>query len=192
MKNCIIVHGSNATEQGSKEGKPENERHWKPWLKRNLEKEGIEVSNDLYPEDWLPDYDKWKEVFEKNRIDESTTLVGHSAGTAFILRWLAENKRKVGKVILVAPSVIKTEKYITGLKRLSKLKDFEYDSSLKEYFNQLVIFYSDDDMDNIIESAKKVHEILGGELIHLEGKGHFCLEDMGSEEFPELLEEVLK
>lgn len=185
--NCIIVHGSNSTEKEAKEGKPENERHWKPWLKEQLEKRGIEVSNQLYPEDWLPDYEKWKMVFEKNKIDENTVLIGHSAGTAFILRWLAENKKKVNKVILIAPSIIKDGKYLG----LSSLKDFEFDSSLKNYFNKLVIFYSDNDDEDIIESAKQIHSKLDGELICIKGKGHFIEDDMGTTEFPELIEEII-
>jgi len=186
--NCIIVHGSNSTEKESKKDPPENERHWKPWLKKELEKRGFKISNELYPEDWLPNYEKWKKIFEKNAIDKDTILVGHSAGTAFILRWLAENKTKVNKVILIAPSVIKAGKY----EYLSKLKDFSYGSSLKKYFNKLVIFYSDNDDEDIIKSAKRVHQVLGGKLINLHGKGHFTSEDMKTEKFPELLKEVLE
>src|SRR3989338_5989888 len=142
QRNCIIVHGSNPSEKEAKGGKPENLRHWKPWLKRNLEKSGIKTSNELYPKDWLPNYEKWKKIFEENIINE--------------------NKRKVDKVILVCPSTIKTGKY----KKRSKLKDFNYDSSLKKYFNKIVLFYSDNDpFVNIIESAKQVHEKLGGKLI---------------------------
>ena len=126
ISNVVIVHGSNPTEKEAKEEKPVNERHWAPWLKKELEKRGIKVSNELYPEDWLPDYEKWKKVFEKNKINENIILVGHSAGTAFLLRWLSENKRKVSKVILIDPSVIKDGKYL----KESKLKDFNYNSSL--------------------------------------------------------------
>ena len=187
ISNVIIVHGSNESEKESKKGKPENLRHWKLWLKRNLEENRIKVSNELYPEDWIPDYEKWKKVFEKNKIDENTILVGHSAGTAFILRWLSENKKKIDKLILIAPSVIKSDKY----KYLSKLKDFDYDSSLKNYFNKLVIFYSDNDDEDIIKSAKQIHAELDGELINLKGKGHFCFEDMKTEEFPELLNGII-
>ena len=185
--NCIIVHGSNSTEVDSKRGVPENERHWKPWLKKELEKRGVKVSNDLYPDDWLPDYNKWKKVFEKNEVDKNTILVGHSAGTAFLLRWLAENKKKINKLILVAPSVIKDGKYLG----LSKLKDFKFDASLKKYFNELIIIYSDDDDDDILNSAKAVNKKLGGKLINLHGKGHFTEDDMGKKEFPELLKEII-
>src|SRR3989338_8125508 len=185
--NCIIVHGSNPSKKSAMQGKPENMRHWKPWLKKNLKKFGIETSNQLYPEDWLPNYEKWKNVFEKNIINNNTTLVGHSAGTAFILRWLSENKRKVDKVVLVAPSIFKSEKY----KKLT-FKDFEYDSGLKQYFNDLTVIYSDTDDEDIIRSAKEINSKLGGRLIMLKGKGHFTYDEMGTEEFPELLEAVLK
>jgi len=184
--NCIIVHGSNSTEKESKKGAPENLRHWKPWIKENLEKLGINTSNSLYPNDWLPDYESWKKVFEKNKITSNTILIGHSAGTAFILRWLTENKIKVNKVILIAPSIIKYGKY----NYLSNLKNFSYDSTLKKYFKELIIFYADNDDEDIIKSAKEVHNKLGGKLILLKGKGHFTLDDMGTEKFPELLNVV--
>jgi len=187
-RNCIIVHGSNVSEENAKKGKLENLRHWKPWLKKNLEEHKIMTSNELYPDDWIPDYDKWKKVFEKNTINENTTLVGHSAGTAFLLRWLSENRRRIDKLVLVAPSIIKTEKYI----RVSKLKDFELDSSLKDCFKQMILFYSDNDDISIIESAKKLHSLLGGDLINLKGKRHFVYEDMKTEEFPELLQKILE
>jgi uncharacterized protein len=187
MKNCIIVHGSNSTEEGSKEGKPENLRHWKPWLANKLEECGINTSNQLYPKDWAPNYRHWKILFEQNNISEDTILVGHSAGAVFILRWLVENNQKVDRVLLIAPSIVKTEEY----KSLNLLKDFKFDFTLKTKFNKIVIFYANDDDEHIIESAKQVHKVLGGKLIHLEGMGHFCYSDMGTEEFPELLQEIL-
>jgi len=73
--NVIIVHGSNPTEESAQKGQPENLRHRKPWLKDQLERHGISVSNDLYPRDRMPDYNAWKEVFEKNTINENTILV---------------------------------------------------------------------------------------------------------------------
>lgn len=188
MTNVIIVHGSNENEKEAKEFPTENERHWKPWLKKELEKKGINVSNQLYPEDWLPDYTKWKKVFEKNKIDKKTILIGHSAGTAFLLRWLSENKKKINKLILIAPSILKGGKYLGK----SKLKDFEFDSSLKKYFDELIVFYADNDGDYVVESAQQIHQKLGGKSINLSGKGHFVEEHMKTKEFPELLAEILK
>ena len=183
--NCIIVHGSHYSKEEALK-KPNNLKHWIPWLKKQLEKLDISTSAELYPKNWKPNYNEWKKVFEKNELNENTILVGHSAGSTFILRWLAENKKKVNKVILVAPTIIKSN----DLKRLNPLKDFNYNFSLKNYFNQLTIFYSDNDYKNIIESAKEIHTKLGGDIIHLKGKGHFCLSDLGTEKFPELLNQI--
>jgi len=187
VSKVVIVQGSNSSEKEAKKGLPENERHWKPWLKQELEKRKYIVSNELYPEDWVPDYNKWKEVFEKNKIDNDSILVGHSAGTAFLLRWLAENKRKVNKVILIAPSIIKYGKYF----KESDLKNFNYGASLKKYFNEITVFYSDNDDEDIIKSAEQINSKLGGELINLKGRGHFTLDDMGTKKFPELLERIV-
>jgi len=186
--NVIIVHGSNDNKEESKEGEPENKRDWKLWLKERLEDKGIVVSNELYPRDWNPDYEEWKKVFEKNDINVNSVLVGHSAGCAFILRWLAENKKKVRKVILVAPSVL----HINKEEMLGELKDFEFDDSLKNYFDDLVVFYADDDEKDIGESTRFVNDKLGGEMIEIDGMGHFTKGEMGTEEFPELLDEILK
>jgi len=185
--NCIIVHGSNLSEKEAKEGLPENERHWKPWLKKELEKRGIKVSNELYPKDWMPNYNDWKKIFERNNINEETVLIGHSAGSAFVLRWLSENKIKVNKVILIAPYITKGGKY----SYLNKFNDFEFDSSLKRYFDRFVIFYAEDDDEDIIKNAKQIHKKLGGKLINFKGKGHFIFEHMGTKEFPELLKEII-
>jgi len=184
--NVVIVHGSNDDKEEGLEIPRENERHWKPWLKRELEKRGIEVSNELYPEDWQPDYKNWKAVFEKNKIDKNTVLIGHSAGASFLIRWLSENKTKVNKVILVAPSMGKSSKYDH-----LDFKDFEYGPEINSFFNRLIIIYSNNDDEDIIESVKTLKEKIGGEIIMLEDRRHFTLEDMGTEKFPELLEEIL-
>jgi len=47
-RNVIIVHGSNRDEAFAKTGKLENLRHWKPWIKKQLEYVGIDVSIPLW------------------------------------------------------------------------------------------------------------------------------------------------
>jgi hypothetical protein len=39
---------------------------------------------------------------------------------------------------------------------------------------------------------KIFHKALGGKIIELKGRGHYTLNDMGTEEFPELIEVVLR
>lgn len=69
----------------------------------------IEVSADLYPQDWRPHYDDWKKVFEKNEINSDTILIGHSSGGGFLVRWLGEAKIKIKKLILVALAIMNEE-----------------------------------------------------------------------------------
>lgn len=186
--NVIIVHGSNESEQEAKTGGVENTRHWHPWLKKELEKGGVLVSGELYPRDWAPEYNVWKTVFEKNKINQNTILIGHSAGCAFILRWLMESKKKVNKVILVAP-YLKDDGIANWLK---PFVDFNFDKAINEFCKEIIIFYDAADMAGIVESVKLAKEKFSPKIIALKNYGHFTLEDMGTEEFPELLEEILR
>ncbi|MCF7872069.1 HAD-IA family hydrolase [Candidatus Woesearchaeota archaeon] len=186
-QNCIIVHGSNANEEKAMNPCRENERHWKPWLKKELEKVGMNVSNELYPSDWKPNYEEWKKIFEKNNINENSILIGHSAGCAFILRYLQETKKKVHKVVLAAPAYVEDER----TKRITDLYSFNLSSKTKNCLDSLSIIYSDDDNKDIIKSVKEINKILGGKITELKGKGHLTEGDMKTKEFPELLKEVL-
>ena len=184
--NVVIVHGSNENEKEAKRGGVENTRHWHSWIRKELQKKNIEVSGELYPKDWNPDFDEWKNVFEKNKIDEKTILVGHSAGCAFILRWLMQTKKKVSKLIFVAP-YLKDDGIATWLK---EFVTFDFDDSLKSFYNGLTVFYDKKDLKGILESVELIKKKLPCKLIELKNHGHFTKGDMGTEEFPELLEEL--
>ena len=150
--NCIIVHGSNSTEKDSRKGLPENERHWKTWLKEELEKKGIKVSNKLYAKDWSPIYNEWKEEFEKNQIDEDTVLVGHSAGGAFLVRWLSETKRKIKKLILVSPGKARKP----SRDSLSNLYGNKIHKDIANYVCEGIIVYTAEDLINTIRNIDKI------------------------------------
>ncbi len=82
-KRCIIIHG--CTSNAEKAMNPETrtyDKHWMPWIKKQLNARGIETQTPLMPEPWHPDYGKFKAEFEKHHIDENTILVGHSCGCA--------------------------------------------------------------------------------------------------------------
>ena len=115
---CIIIHGSPEKDLSmNKNYTPDNELHWLPWLKRRLEKNGVNAACLLMPTPWLPKYKEWIKEFRRFRISNSTILVGHSAGGAFLVRWLGETNRKIKKLILIAPAKV------IG-KDLLRLKDF--------------------------------------------------------------------
>ncbi|MBS3085270.1 hypothetical protein J4225_01125 [Candidatus Pacearchaeota archaeon] len=54
------------------------------------------------------------------------------------------------------------------------------------------MFTADDEEEEGKKSLKIYHNALGGRVIELKGRGHYTLEDMGTDKFPELLNEVLK
>lgn len=186
--NVIIVHGSNSSEEEAKKGKPENKRHWMPWLKKILEKDDIDVSNKLYPRDWNPHYTDWKKEFEKNKIDENSILVGHSAGCAFLLRWLGEKKKKVSKLILIAPAVIPSERWAS----INDLLDFEINRDIRDFVKKITVFYSNNDSKEILKSVEIITQLFDISPVKLLNKGHFTIEDMGADKFPKLLCKILE
>lgn len=188
-KNCIIIHGcpSNAKKVMNPATRT-YDKHWIPWLKKNLVAAGIATETPLMPDPWEPSYQKFKTEFEKYKVGENTILVGHSCGSAFLVRWLGESKRKIFKVVLVAPWKIPDEN--DELRK--EFYNYPIDEEIKSRVGAIVMFTADDEEDDGKESLKIFHNALGGEVIELKSHGHYTLGDMGTEEFPELLNIILK
>lgn len=186
MKNCIIIHGGPLTDT------PENPHnlhtlYWHPWIKNELEKQDISTLVPAMPNPWNPKYEEYKEVVDKLPISEHSVLVGHSRGVAFLLRWLGDTKQKVNKLIMVAPN-LRTE---SADSELQDFYDFEIDALIKEMVPNRIVFTSEnDDLENM-ESAKLIAEKLDCKVINLPTHGHFITQEMGTNEFPEILEEIL-
>jgi len=138
------------------------------------------------PNPWKPEYTKFKKEFEKCDINKDTILVGHSCGCAFLVRWLGETKKEVKKLILVAPWKIpdmndEFRKTFYG---------YPIDETIKSRVRKITMFTADDEEEDGKKSLQIYHKYLGGKIIELAGHGHYTLEDMRTEEFPELLEEI--
>jgi len=186
-KKCIIIHGCPSDEE--KAMNPETrtyDKHWIPWTKNQLIAKNIETETPLMPSPWQPDYENFKAEFEKYTVDENTILVGHSCGCAFLVRWLGETKRKIFKLILVAPWKIPDKD--DDFRKAFYI--YKIDETIKDRVNKIVMFTSNDEEDEGKESLKIFHNVLGGEIINLENHGHYCLGDMGTEEFPKLLKAI--
>lgn len=183
--NCIIVHGcpSDSGEEKTKE----YAKHWMPWIKKELTSRGIETEIPLMPQPWFPDYEAFKKVFEKYPVKENTILIGHSCGSAFLVRWLGESKRKIRKLILVAPW--KITEYTDEYRK--RFYGYKVDETIKLRVDEVTMFTSDNE-DKIGKNALEIfHSALGGKIIELPKRGHYTLEDMKTVEFPELVEEVI-
>lgn len=58
---CIIIHGCPSDVEGAMDAKTRTyDKHWMPWLKKELTSRGIKTENPLMPEPWKPDYNAYK------------------------------------------------------------------------------------------------------------------------------------
>jgi predicted alpha/beta hydrolase family esterase len=178
--NCIIVHGGDADDCKG------YNKHWMPWTKKQLEKRGIKTETPLMPLHESATYLDWKKIFDKLKVDKNTILIGHSRGCAFLVRWLGDKKINVKKLILVAPWKIANKEY------KKTFYDYDIDKGIKNFAKEIVFFTSNTEDVDGKKSLKTFHKALGGRIINLKNHGHYDLEAMGTEEFPELLKIVLE
>lgn len=182
--NCIVIHGCPSDEERAMNSETRSyDKHWMPWLKQQLTGLGIKTETPLVPDPWEPDYEKFKKEFEKYEVGENTILVGHSCGCAFLIRWLGESKRKIYKLILVAPWKINDK----GDKFREAFYTYTIDEHIKSRVKKIIMFTADDEEAEGKESLKIFHSALGGKIIELKGHGHYTESDMGTTKFPELV-----
>lgn len=186
--NCIIIHGCPSNkEKAMNPATRTYDKHWIPWLKKELEKRDVECYTPLMPEPWQPKYQDWKREINKLSINKNSVLVWHSCGGAFLVRWLKETEKKIPGLVLVSLGKIgKTKKYSTFY---GGDKIMNIDKNVK---NKIIIFTSNDDIKEHIDGAHEYEKELPAKVIFLKDRGHFTFDDMGTEEFPELLEAILK
>lgn len=191
MKTAILIHGRPDKEEyyDPKYPSPSNS-HWLPWLTKQLMVNNIFTVALEIPQPWQPRYDIWKKELERFDITPETILVGHSCGGGFLVRWLSENKEKrVDKVALVAPWLNPDNNPVLDT---ADFFDFQIDSDLVTRTNGITMFNSDNDSESIQKSVKILRDkIKNHKYTEFHGYGHFCYEDLKTDKFPELLEEIL-
>ena len=166
----------------------QSNRHWFPWLQKQLILKGILTQVPEFPTPYEPKYKEWCTMFERFDINKDTMLVGHSLGGGFLVRWISENKVKVEKVVLVAPwldprHIIKSDFF-----------NFKIDPNLAKKTKKLSIFVSADDFKEVRDSVDVLRNALksGVKFREFSNKGHFTKGDMKTDRFPELRDELLK
>ncbi|HSX31378.1 MAG TPA: alpha/beta hydrolase [Candidatus Saccharimonadales bacterium] len=189
--NAILVPGRPDKDEHYDPTRPSNsEDHWFSWLKRQLILKDIHAVAIEPPFPFRPRYDEWQKEFERFDITPETILVGHSCGGGFLVRYLSEHKDlQVGKVALVAPW-INPENWAAS--DTADFFNFTIDSLFPNHTKGVAVFVSTDDEPSVVKTVDLLRsKVPGLNLKEYTDKGHFCLENLGTVEFPELLAAVL-
>ena len=191
MKKALLIHGWFALKDCQDPATPTpSSAHWFPWLSKQLMVNNIHTVAIEMPNAFNPQYNEWKSEFERYDLNEDTILIAHSLGCGFLTRYISDNDVSVGKVIFVAPWIgVSQPTESNGFDRA--FSEYTVDKNLIKKTAGITIIESTNDMLSIGESVeylmKNVADI---KRIILKNKGHFRSEDLGTDEFPELLEEI--
>lgn len=183
--NYLLLHGSFSNPF----------KNWIPWLKKEIEdrfSEGEEQS--AYTPD-LPigvgyqNYERWSKMLdvyvEAGILNENTIIFAHSIAPAFISKYLVENKIKVKRLVFVAGF----NNYF-GINEeydeVNKSMYFDNLSDIKNYCNDIVCFYSDNDPYVEYEVEKAFADTITENQVMISDGGHLNAE-AGYTKFEELL-----
>jgi predicted alpha/beta hydrolase family esterase len=190
MKNAIILHGGPSKKEYYDPAMPSmSNAHWFPWLQGQLLKADIAAATPEVPLSFDRNWPVWTKEVERYELTPETILVGHSTGAGYFIKYLSIHpKLKVGKVVLVAPWLDPDREHTKNF-----FDDFEIDPNLVSRTKGVTIFYSNDDQASILKTVEIMRRKTSGIVFRqFHNYGHFCIEDMKTGEFPELLEAVLE
>lgn len=188
MRNAIILHGlTDSNEYYSDQYPSASNSHWLPWLQKHLMINDIKADTPQVFKLYDPNYNEFVKEVERFDITAETTLVGHSLGAGFWVRYLSDNPDKVvDKVFLVAPWINSDKIYDIDF------FDFEIDPELINRVNKLIIFNSDNDSATVQDSVRVLTNQIPGIIVQdFHNYGHFNMESMKTDAFPELLDAIV-
>ena len=180
MKKVLILHGTDASPKDN----------WFTWLKGKLIGQGYTVWLPQLPQSDQPNARTYTKFILSNDtfvIDTETIIIGHSSGAVEILSLLQAlpDDAQIKAAFLV--SAFKDDLGWEALKDLFKTP-FDYEA-IKSKCQEFILVHSDDDPYVPLEQAEYLAERLDGELIVMEGQGHFNTElSPDYVKFPELFE----
>lgn len=119
-------------------------------------------------------------------INENTTIIAHSIAPIFISKFLVKNKIKVKKLIFVCGfnnylGINEEYDAVNNSMYFDKLED------VKQYANDIICFYSDNDPYVKYEVEKEFADTIATEQILLNNAGHINAES-GYTKFNEILD----
>jgi methionine--tRNA ligase beta chain len=175
--NVIMIHGYKGSDNN----------HWFPYIKKELEKLGVDVFIPKMPEDHTPE--KWSACLEglSSKINENTILIGHSLGCPAILDLLPKLNKPVFGTILVGGF---GKSFDDDREEAKECFAFVKNPSWKKIRKNsgfLKLISSTDDPEIPVDVSIHLSTMLQTSILFIENAGHFCSDD-GYEEFPKLLE----
>lgn len=182
-ENYLLIHGSF--------GSPFS--NWIPYLRREIEKRNLEVYTPDFPTGvGYQNYNNWSNVLKSylnaEILGENTILFAHSIAPVFLCKFLVENKIKVKRLVFVCGFnnyLGINEEYDT----VNKSMYFDNLSDVKNYCNDIVCFYSDNDPYVKYDVEKEFADTITDNQIMISGGGHLNSES-GYEEFSELIKYI--
>lgn len=181
MNHYLIVHGSF--------GSPFS--NWIPYLRKELENKNLEVYTPDFPTGvGFQNYENWsnllKTYVETKILDENTVIFAHSIAPVFICKFLIENKIKVKRLVLVCGfnNYLGINPDYDAVNESMFLHNL---SDVKNYCNDIVCFYSDNDPYVKYEAEKEFADTITENQIMISGGGHLNAESNYTE-FKELLD----
>ena len=190
MKNSIILHGGPSKEEYYDPNMPSmSNSHWIHWLQCQLLKNDIPTATPEVPNAYDRNWEVWNREVERFDVEPETILIGHSTGAGFFIKYLSIHPEiMVDKVVLVAPWLDPDHEHTINF-----FDDFKIDPEIAKRTKGITVWYSDNDEESVLKTVEIIrNKVPNIEFKEFHGLGHFCLNDLKSEKFPDLLNLVLE
>jgi predicted alpha/beta hydrolase family esterase len=184
MKKVFIIHGFQGEPNGG----------WRPWLMRELSKNGIYACALPMPTPCHPILEEWIKTISDNIVNpnEEIFLIGHSLGVPAIFRYLESLPItiNIGGAVLVSGPIHKLgePKY----KNVNSFLETEFDyDHIKKVCKNFSIIHGDNDPGVPFSDAEELSIKLSCNLISIPNGRHLN-SSAGFFELPEALDSLLK
>lgn len=160
---------------------------WFPFVQKELEKTGLKVISQNFPDPIKAREKNWLPFIKKLGADENTILIGHSSGAVAALRY-AEKNKILGSVLVSASYTdlgMESEK-VSGYFN----HPWDWDK-IKQNQSWIIQFHSIDDPFIPIKEARFIHQKTNSDYQEFTNQEHFGYPTPKSE-FPELVDAVIK
>ncbi len=184
----------------------DSQENWFPWIKKELEKNNIQVYVPDLIDSEKPDLEKHLNQLEqyKDKINEHTIIIWHSLGCLTGLSFINKYNLKIKKFISVAPvfSSIDLDQLCISSEFISNIKDIFWKYLKDSFLNyellnkniwEFITYISKNDPFIPFQEAKSYYKekFKNLELREFENKWHFNRR-VNMIEFPEILNDIFK